>query len=105
MSLGLSHPELFCSVASASGALKYAAGAREAIEKGEDAWVIWPQALADTITRYRGIDLDGYSTIPERTPKGKPFLAVAQADAVDPYKLVLQIPKEDMPHIYLDCGL
>jgi len=105
MSLGLSHPELFCSVGSHSGALKYAAGLRESVEKGEEAWVIWPQALADTVTRYRGIDLEGFSSIPDRTPRGKIFLTVDQVDAVDPFNLVLQIPKEKLPHIYLDCGL
>ncbi|MFC1620218.1 alpha/beta hydrolase [Candidatus Neomarinimicrobiota bacterium] len=105
ISLGLSHPELFCSIASHSGALGYAAGIRESVEKGENAWVIWPQALEDTVTRYRGIDIEGYSTFRDRTPKGKPFLTVADVDAVDPFKLVLQIPKEQLPHIYLDCGL
>ncbi|MEE9571631.1 MAG: alpha/beta hydrolase-fold protein [Candidatus Neomarinimicrobiota bacterium] len=105
MSIGLSHPELFCSVASASGALEYAKGAREQIEKGEEPFVIWEQVLQDTITRYRDINLDEFSTFRERTPKGKPFLTVEDADKVDPFKLVLQIPKEQLPHIYFDCGL
>lgn len=105
ISLGLSHPELFCSIASHSGALSYATGIRESVEKGEDAWVIWPQVLEDTLTRYRGIDIEGYSTFRERTPKGKPFLTVEDVDAIDPFKLVLQTPKEQLPHIYLDCGL
>jgi S-formylglutathione hydrolase FrmB len=105
ISLGLSHPDLFCSIASHSGVLKYAADIRDAVEKGEDAWVIWPQVLEDTVTFYRGIDLDGYSTFKERTPIGKPFLTVEDVDKVDPFKLVLQIPKEQMPHIYLDCGV
>jgi S-formylglutathione hydrolase FrmB len=105
MSIGLSHPELFCSVASASGALKYAKGAREQIEKGEEAFVIWEQVLQDTITRYRDINLDEFSTFKDRTPKGKPFLTVEDVDKVDPFKLVLQIQKEQLPHIYLDCGL
>lgn len=105
MSIGLSHPELFCSVASASGALKYAKGAREQIEKGEEAFVIWEQVLQDTITRYRDINLDEFSTFIDRTPKGKPFLTVEDVDKVDPFKLVLQIQKEKLPHIYLDCGL
>ena len=105
ISLGLSHPELFCSIASHSGALKYAANIRESIEKGEDAWVIWPQVLEDTLTRYRDIDIEGYSSFRDRTPKGTPFKSVEDVDAVDPFKLVLQIPKEQLPHIYFDCGL
>jgi len=105
MSLGLSYPELFCSVASHSGALKYAAGVRASVAKGEDAWVIWPQALEDTVTRYRGIDIEDFSTIRDRTPRGKIFNNIAQVDAVDPFTLVLQIPEEKLPHIYIDCGL
>jgi putative tributyrin esterase len=104
ISLGLSHPELFCSIGSHSGALSYAADQRKLLEKGEKPWVIWPQALADTVTRYRDINIKGYSTIKERTPKGQPFLKPEDADKVDPFKLVLQLPKDKIPHIYLDCG-
>jgi len=105
MSLGLSHPELFCSVGSLSGALNWAAGQRALLEKGEKPWVIWPQAYEDTVTRYRDINLNGYSTFKDRTPKGQPFLKPEEADAVDPFILVLKIPKEQLPHIYLDCGM
>jgi putative tributyrin esterase len=105
ISLGLCHPDLFCSIGSHSGALGWAASQKELLEKGEKSWVIWQQALEDTITRYRNIDIPGYSSIAERTPKGQPFLAPQDADAVDPFKLVLQTPKEKLPHIYLDCGV
>ncbi len=104
ISLGLSHPDLFCSIASHSGALGWAADQRERMKKGEKPWVIWEEVLTDTLTRYRGIDIPGYSTIAERTPKGQPFVAPEDADAVDPFTLVLQVPKDQMPHIYLDCG-
>ncbi len=104
MSLGLSHPELFCSVGSHSGALGWAASQRLLLEKGEKPWVIWEQALADTVTRYNNINIRGFSSIVERTPQGQPFIKPEDADAVDPFKLVLQIPKEKLPHIYLDCG-
>ena len=85
--------------------MKYAAGSREQIEKGEKAFVIWEQVLQDSITRYRGIDLEGFASFAERTPKSTPFLTVEEVDAVDPFKLVLKIPKDQLPHIYLDCGL
>lgn len=103
--LGLSHPDLFCSIGSHSGALGWAASQRELLQKGEKPWVIWPQALEDTVTRYHNIDIAGYSTIRDRTPKGQPFRTPEDADAVDPFKLVLRVPKEELPHIYLDCGL
>ncbi len=105
MSLGLSHPDLFCSVGSHSGALGWAAGQRELMEKGQKPWVIWEQVLQDTVTRYNNIDIKGYSSFIERTPKGQPFLTPEHADAVDPFKLVLQIPRDKLPHIYLDCGV
>lgn len=105
MSLGLSHPNLFCSVGSHSGALGWAASQSERMKKGEKSWVIWEQALQDSVTRYNNIDIEGYSSIIERTPKGLPFVNPEEADAVDPFKLVLQIPKEQLPHIYLDCGI
>ncbi len=104
ISLGLSHPELFSSIASHSGSLTWAAGQRERLERGEETFVIWPQLLQDSVTRYRNIDLEGYSSFMERTPEGRPFLTPEEVDAVDPFKLVLQIPRDQLPHIYLDCG-
>ena len=105
ISLGLSHPDLFCSIASHSGALGWARSQKEILQKGGKPWVIWEQAYEDTVTRYRGIDVDGYSTFKDRTPKGQPFVKPEDIDAVDPFTLVLNIPKEKLPHIYLDCGL
>jgi enterochelin esterase-like enzyme len=105
ISLGLSHPELFCSVASHSGALSWARSQREVLQKGEKPWVIWEQAYEDTVTLYRGINVEGYSTLKDRTPKGQPFVKPEDIDAVDPFTLVLKVPKEKLPHIYLDCGM
>ena len=50
------------------------------------------------------IDTPGFSSQVERTPKGKPFVTVEDCDAYDPFKLVLEVPKEDLPHIHIDCG-
>jgi enterochelin esterase-like enzyme len=105
ISLGLSHPELFCSVASHSGALSWARSQREVLQKGEKPWVIWEQAYEDTVTLYRGINVEGYSTLKDRTPKGQPFVKPEDIDAVDPFTLVLKVPKEKLPHIYLDSGM
>jgi S-formylglutathione hydrolase FrmB len=105
ISLGLSHPDLFCSIASHSGALSWARSQGEVLQKGEKPWVIWKQAYEDTVTRYRGINVPGYSTLKDRTPKGQPFIKPEDIDAVDPFSLILKVPKEKLPHIYLDCGL
>jgi S-formylglutathione hydrolase FrmB len=105
ISLGLSHPELFCSIGSHSGALGWARSQKESLQKGKKPWVIWEQAYEDSVTRYRDIDVEGFSTPAERTPKGQPFVTPEDADAVDPFNLVLKVPKEKLPHIYLDCGV
>ena len=105
ISLGLSHPELFCSIASHSGALGWARSQIETLQKGEKPWVIWEQAYEDTVTRYRDINVEGYSTPKERTPRGQIFLKPEDAEAADPFTLVLKVPKEKLPHIYLDCGV
>ena len=105
ISLGLSHPELFCSIASHSGALDWAKNQKDSLQKGEKPWVIWEQLSEDTVTRYRDINVEGYSTPKERTPRGQIFLKPEDTEAVDPFTLVLKVPKEKLPHIYLDCGV
>jgi putative tributyrin esterase len=104
VSLGLSHPELFCSIGSHSGALKWASNYRDSLAVGRQAWPLWRRVLEDTLMRYRNIDVEGYSTMKQRTPKGLPFVKPEDADKADPFKLVLEIPREKLPHIYLDCG-
>jgi S-formylglutathione hydrolase FrmB len=103
ISLGLSHPDLFCSIGSHSGALNMAAGFRQQMGKDASAMPARPQQM-DTVMRYRDINIPGFSTMKERSPKGKPFLTPEDIDKVDPFKLVLQVPKENLPHIYIDCG-
>jgi S-formylglutathione hydrolase FrmB len=105
ISLGLSNPELFCSIGSHSGALKWAKEQKDRMKKGEKPWVIWEQLYEDSVTRYRDINVEGYSTPKERTPKGQIFATPEDAEAVDPFSLVLKVPKEKLPHIYLDCGV
>jgi putative tributyrin esterase len=103
ISMGLSHPELFCSIASHSGSIGSYRRAREAIQTGKTRFDL-SKIREDTIMRYRGIDLTGFSTMKERTPVGRPFLTIEDVDKVDPFKLVLDLPKDKIPHIYFDCG-
>jgi S-formylglutathione hydrolase FrmB len=104
ISLGLSHPELFCSIASHSGSVGMGARARAALERDEGEGNPRRARMMEDPTRYLDIDIEGFSTFKERTPVGKPFLTVEDVDKVDPFKLVLEIPKNMLPHIYLDCG-
>jgi S-formylglutathione hydrolase FrmB len=104
ISLGLTHPELFCSIGSHSGALGWAKSQIDTLKKGGKPFVIWEQLAEDTLMRYRDINVQGFSTQKERTPRGQIFLKPEDAEAVDPFTLVLKIPKDKLPHIYLDCG-
>ena len=111
LTLGLRNPELFVSIGSTSGALSYAR--RNAAEaRGEVA----PRARRErTAEEQAGLEarqarinpnigIESFSSQAERTPAGRAFATAEGADAYDPFKLVLQVPHEDLPHIYLDSG-
>lgn len=101
--LGLRHPDMFCSVGSHSGALNFAASNRRRLASGEDVWFIWEDRLSDRPNPR--IAVDGFSSQSDRTPKGDIFLTLEDCTAYDPFKLILEISPEALPHIYLDCGL
>ena len=102
ITLGLRHPELFCAIGSHSGALSWAQQARQALQAGREPFVTWTNRQDNPGAG--GLNIKGFSTQAERTPQGKIFLKPEDADAYDPFKLVLQIPADKLPHIYLDCG-
>lgn len=104
ISLGLSYPELFCSISSHSGSLTSARDAAEALRKGEETRSLNIQKLMEDSTRYLDIEIEGFSTFKERTPVGKAFVKPEDAEKADPFRLVLKIPEDQLPHIYLDCG-
>jgi S-formylglutathione hydrolase FrmB len=101
--LGLKHPDMFCSIGSHSGAVGFAKGVAERLRSGQD--LARPGGnRAPSDTPNPAIGIEGFSSQAERTPKGKLFTTAEQADAYDPFKLVLAVPKEKLPHIYIDCG-
>src|SRR5262249_648901 len=99
--LGLKHPDLFCSIGSHSGAVAFAKSAGERFRSGQDA-TKWRRNPSETPNPEIGIE--GFSSQAERSPKGKLFTKAEEADAYDPFKLVLTVPKDKLPHIYIDCG-
>ncbi len=101
MTLGLRHPDLFCTIGSHSGALAFAERSAESVAKGEQPDFLrreWPKDYNPKIK------IDGFSTPFERTPKGKIFTSKEQCDAHDPFQLVLKVEAAQLPFIYVDCG-
>ena len=110
IALGLRHPDMFAAIGSTSGALEYASRAAERLRSGSGRPTpeLSPreQALRDRFQQSPNpvIGVDDFDSQAERTPNGTPFVTAEDADAYDPFTLVLQIPKGQLPHIYLDCG-
>jgi putative tributyrin esterase len=99
--LGLRHPDMFCSIGSHSGALQFARSGATRLRSGQTP----PQRKNQpSDTPNPDIATEGFRSQAERTPKGKLFVKAEDADAIDPFKLVLSVPKEKLPHIYVDCG-
>lgn len=100
--LGLRHPEMFGSIGSHSGALSFAKGFGDRLRSGNNTP---PKARREPSKEPNpAIGIEGFSSQAERTPKGKLFTKPEEADAYDPFHLVLEVPKEKLPHIYIDCG-
>jgi S-formylglutathione hydrolase FrmB len=106
ISMGLAHPEMFCSIAGHSGGYGYERQRNELRDPTpvESRRSFYTEIVKDTTMRYRDIDIAGFSTMSERTPKGRMFVKEEDIDSVDPYLLALRTPKEELPHIYIDCG-
>jgi putative tributyrin esterase len=100
--LGLKHPEMFCSIGSHSGALTYARQAAERFKSGKDT----PKKAgkAPSTTPDPKIGIEGFSSQVERTPKGQMFANAENCTAYDPFDLVVKLPRDKLPHIYIDCG-
>lgn len=108
LTLALRHPGLFCAAGSHSGALTYAANAREKLEAGgEPEERAAPPQIDDPrdASVPDAIAIDGFTRQGERYPLGAPFLKPEDAAAYDPFVLVVGIPPASLPHIYIDCGL
>jgi S-formylglutathione hydrolase FrmB len=113
LTLGLRHPDMFISIGTTSGALEHARQAAARL-RGEAPPPRPPQptptpeqqAAAEARRRQPNplIGIEGFSSQEERSPKGQEFVKAEDADAYDPFKLIHQVPKEKLPHIYIDCG-
>jgi len=99
--LGLKHPDLFCSIGSQSGAVAFAKSAGERLKEGKELQRRKGELSTKPNPR---IGIEGFSSQAERTPKGQIFVTVDDCAASDPFQLVTKVPRDKLPHIYLDCG-
>ena len=101
LTLGFLHPDLFCSVDSQSAALRITDRWRERLEN------VWAQPVVagNSGTRARGTEKKHPASMGGYTPKGRIVTNTDQIDALDPYKLVLKVPPEQLPDIRINCGI
>jgi S-formylglutathione hydrolase FrmB len=99
--LGLRHPELFCSIGSQSGAVAFAQQATERLKEGKE---LSRRDRPPSTAPDPRIGVEGFSSQAERSPRGRIFVTAEDCAAHDPFQLVLKVPRERLPHIYLDCG-
>ena len=100
--LGLRHPDLFCSIGSHSGAVGYARAIGQRLKSGEEPGKS-PRRPPSTEPN-PAIGIEGFSSQAERSPKGTMFTTPEECDAHDPFQLVASVPRDKLPHIYVDCG-
>lgn len=98
---GFLHPDLFCSVSGHSSALRITDRWRERLSKGGDG----PIPLGAPQKRRRITEKSHPASMGGADPKGRIITNTDQIDALDPYKLVLKVPPEQLPDIRLDCGI
>ena len=111
ITLGLRNPDMFISIGSTSGALEFGRQAAARV-RGEMPSPTrrqrTPEEQAAFDARRRRpnplIGLDGFSSQIERSPSGERHVTAEHADAFDPFHLIEQVPVQQLPHIYLDCG-
>lgn len=108
--LGLRHSEMFVSLGSTSGALSHArtsaAAIRAGIDRSRQPSDPQRQARIDEADAFisKIIDVPGFSTQDERTPRGTDFATAEQAEAYDPFTIIYEVPRSQMPHLYIDAG-
>lgn len=108
--LGLRHPDRFVSMASTSGALAHARDRAAAIAQGQPAPVARSVQDSPELARADAfiaqiIDIPGFSSQDDRNLRGTDFATVEQAQAYDPFHIIYDVPKSQLPHIYLDSGI
>lgn len=105
--LGLRNPALFISIGSQSGDLWWARAAAERMRLGGPARPTIRYAPAVEAARLQAdptVGVPDFRTLVERTPRGQPFLTTSDADAHDPFMLVMRVARDQIPLIQIDAS-
>lgn len=107
--LGFTHPELSCSINSHSAALRSVERWRQRLEAAaaepavDDLFSTAASTIASTLRQ--ATERESADSLKGIAPKGRIYVNADQIDAHDPFKLVLAVPKEQLPDIRIDCGI
>ena len=109
--LGLRSPGTFIAIGTTSGALEYGRGAASRLRGETPARTprqLTPEQRAAYDERRRRpnplLGLEGFNSQIERTPEGEMHVTAEHADRFDIFALIEEVPQEELPHIYIDCG-
>lgn len=100
ITLGLRNPDMFISIGSTSGALEWGRNAARRLNGEMPPQT--PRELSAEVNPLIGIK--GFSSQVERTPQGQRHVTPEHAETFDPFTLIHQVPSDQLPHIYIDCG-
>ena len=104
--LSLHHPDKFRFAAILAGALALPRQMKQKLAAGEDVQILGRQRLSKDPTP--GIDVPGFSSQAERTPRGRLSEEPEFYDRHDPYRLLTELMKDPSrrpPHFFVACGL
>lgn len=101
ISLALKNPSMFSFAFSSAGALSFAQHAEKELSTDT---VDWNQPEQWSKDSRPPVDIEGFATQRERTPRGTVFLTKAQASSADPAQILAKLSPVDAPYIHLDVG-
>ena len=80
--------------------MSYALGSAERLRKGESLRPAKEPSKEGNLA----VGIEDFDSQFERTPHGDPFVTPDDCEHYDPSRLVVEAPREKLPHIYLNCG-
>jgi putative tributyrin esterase len=101
VTLALRHPQMFSFAFSSAGALAFARHAADELQTGKPDW---NQPELWSTEQKPPVDIKGFATQRERTPRGTVFSSEEQANAHDPIQLIKRLSSDQAPYLHFDVG-